>query len=403
MTGLQPTEEVPAIDKGNLSSTFPLGWTVTTFGELFEFKGGSQPPKKDFHNEPGDGLIRLLQIRDFASNKYPVYIDNADKWPKCNEDDIMIARYGASLGRILTGLAGAYNVALVRMIFDKNNFDTNWVKYFLTSDHFQQPIHLLSRSAQNGFNKNDVAPIRVELPPLAEQTRIVSKIESLQARSSKTRAQLAEVKPLIAQLRQSVLRSAFNGSLTADWRAKQYAASSNGSTQSGDAKHETANELLQRIRVERRERWETAQLAEFEAKGKEPSKGWRDKYKEPAYDAELPMHCELEYLEAYIELIATNDKIRFKKAEVAQGYDAVRALAPKVWPIAKLGEIFAFIDYRGKNPKKSNSGHRLITAKNIRMGYLNDGRVGNWRVTRRHVSSPRHVQRSMRFSRTTLS
>ena len=38
--------------------------------------------------------------------------------------------------------------------------------------------------------------------------------------------------------------------------------------------------------------------------------------------------------------------------------------------MAKLGEIFTFIDYRGKNPKKASSGHRLITAKNIRMGTL---------------------------------
>ncbi|MDM4019317.1 restriction endonuclease subunit S [Roseiconus lacunae] len=255
----------------------PAGWVGTTFGELFDFKGGSQPPKKEFRDEPGDGLIRLLQIRDFASDQYPVYIKDADKWPKCETNDIMIARYGASLGRVLTGMEGAYNVALIRMIFDKVNLDTGWVRYFLKSDHFQAPIRLLSRSAQNGFNKKEVAPIRVELPPLAEQSRIVSAIESLQKRSSRARDLLSEVGPLIGQLRQSVLRAAFSGRLTAAWRE-----------QNPDV--QPASELLTRIRTERRQRWEAEQLAKYEAKGKKPPKNWQDKYKEPepVDESELP-------------------------------------------------------------------------------------------------------------------
>ena len=32
----------------------------------------------------------------------------------CEEDDILIGRYGASVGKILTGLSGAYNVALMK-------------------------------------------------------------------------------------------------------------------------------------------------------------------------------------------------------------------------------------------------------------------------------------------------
>ena len=53
---------------------------------------------------------------------------------------------------------------------------------------------------------------------------------------------------------------------------------------------ETAHRLLARIRTERRQRWETDQLANFEAKGKKPPKNWKDKYKEPepVDDSELP-------------------------------------------------------------------------------------------------------------------
>jgi type I restriction enzyme S subunit len=44
----------------------------------------------------------------------------------------------------------------------------------------------------------------------------------------------------------------------------------------------------------------------------------------------------------------------------------------KQLPFRKLGEIAKFIDYRGKTPKKTNSGIPLITAKNVKMGYINE-------------------------------
>lgn len=41
------------------------------------------------------------------------------------------------------------------------------------------------------------------------------------------------------------------------------------------------------------------------------------------------------------------------------------------WKMMELGKLAKFIDYRGKTPKKTDSGVRLITAKNVKFGYLN--------------------------------
>lgn len=43
---------------------------------------------------------------------------------------------------------------------------------------------------------------------------------------------------------------------------------------------------------------------------------------------------------------------------------------PSNWEWVKLGKIANFIDYRGKTPEKISEGVRLITAKNIKMGYI---------------------------------
>ena len=40
------------------------------------------------------------------------------------------------------------------------------------------------------------------------------------------------------------------------------------------------------------------------------------------------------------------------------------------WVDTTVGECIRFIDYRGKTPEKTDMGLRLITAKNVRMGYL---------------------------------
>ena len=43
---------------------------------------------------------------------------------------------------------------------------------------------------------------------------------------------------------------------------------------------------------------------------------------------------------------------------------------PKEWKIKKLCEVADYVDYRGKTPKKVDEGVRLITAKNIKKGYI---------------------------------
>ena len=88
---------------------------------------------------------------------------------------------------------------------------------------------------------------RFPLPPLPEQRRIVAKLDELRVRSRKAREALDSVPALLDKLKQSVLAAAFRGDLTAEWRAAQPPGSV-----------EPASVLLDRIRAERRKRWEQA-------------------------------------------------------------------------------------------------------------------------------------------------
>jgi type I restriction enzyme S subunit len=50
--------------------------------------------------------------------------------------------------------------------------------------------------------------------------------------------------------------------------------------------------------------------------------------------------------------------------------DKLQLVLPPIWSVASFENLFLFIDYRGKTPHKTDVGIPLITAKNIRMGYL---------------------------------
>src|SRR5262249_30226074 len=63
------------------------------------------------------------------------------------------------------------------------------------------------------------------------------------------------------------------------------------------------------------------------------------------------------------------------RAEPTEGREVLADAIPASWSLPRVEDIFRLIDYRGKNPKKAPEGKRLITAKNIRMGFLPEAPV----------------------------
>jgi len=145
------------------------------------FQGGTQPPKSEWSATKEPDYIRMLQIRDFTQGKasYIEFIKNKKTLKTCDKDDVLIGRYGASIGKILTGLAGAYNVAIVKTIPDTKRLDRKFLLHLLKGYQFQHFIQNIgSRAAQAGFNKEDLTNFRFGLPPLAEQKKIAAILDA---------------------------------------------------------------------------------------------------------------------------------------------------------------------------------------------------------------------------------
>lgn len=199
------------------------GWEIKKLGEVCDFQGGSQPPKEEWIDEPREGYVRMLQIRDFTqSRSFDIeYVKESNRLKYCNEDDVLLGRYGASVGKVLTGLAGAYNVAIMKTIPNRELLNKQYFKYFLQSPSFQIFLQQAStmRAAQAGFSKENIQDFTLPVPPLPVQERIVSELDLLSSITEKKREQLKELDALA----QSIFYDMFGDPITNEkgWEVKK--------------------------------------------------------------------------------------------------------------------------------------------------------------------------------------
>lgn len=96
----------------------------------------------------------------------------------------------------------------------------------------------------------------------------------------------------------------------------------------------------------------------------EITKEWREKWRLEKTNADAETKEFLQRIKG-IERKAS-------RSEETSGHELITNVLPREWWLSSIGSLFNLIDYRGKNPPRSTGGRRLITARNIRMGYVSD-------------------------------
>lgn len=174
-------KSLPEISQNEIPFAIPNNWKWIRHNSIFDISGGSQPPKNSFVDQPQQGYIQLYQIRDYGDKPQPVYIPISMAMKTTKAGDILLARYGGSLGKVFWAKDGAYNVAMAKIIylFNQESINSHYLYYYYHGPIYRNFIQSISRSAQSGFNREDLKSLLFPLPPLAEQNRIVEKIESI--------------------------------------------------------------------------------------------------------------------------------------------------------------------------------------------------------------------------------
>ena len=182
---------------------------IISLADLMDYSGGSQPPASEFIFEEKEGFIRFVQIRDYDTDSHITYIPESSRNKLCEEHDIMIARYGASLGRICFGINGAYNVALAK-VFPKQPYYREFLRCYLSSRVFYEGINNKGgRSAQAGFNQSDIKSFELKIPSKEE----LRKFEEVAAAMFEQRLCINRENRKLAVLRDTLLPQLMSGDL----------------------------------------------------------------------------------------------------------------------------------------------------------------------------------------------
>ena len=255
---------------GDLSE-LPRGWARVTLQDVAIWSSGGTPSrsKPEYFSgsipwlKTGELGLRVIYTAEEHISESAIDASSAKVFAK---GSVAIAMYGATIGKTsILGIDAATNQACAVGIPDATN--SEFLYYFLVSQE-KGFVDAGKGGAQPNISQGIVKDWPISLPPRAEQTRIVAKLEELLFDLDAGVAELKGAQKKLGQYRQSLLKAAVEGALTIEWRSQ-------------NTPTETGAQLLQRILAERRERWKAKQRAKFKEQGKSPPKDWEAKYTEP--------------------------------------------------------------------------------------------------------------------------
>lgn len=227
---LTPEEKLQQalVPKAEQPYKVPANWCWTKLGSISLIKGGKRLPPGKKLNDIKTGYP-YIRVTDFDSNSVDVnnikYIDEEtykilDNY-KISINDIYISIAG-SIGKvgiipeILNGAILTENAAKITNIILQNQI---YLLYILCSEFCQNQMKESAiATTQSKLALFRIANIKLPLPPLAEQQRIVERIESLFAKLDETKETLQNVLDGFETRKAAILHKAFTGELTANWR-----------------------------------------------------------------------------------------------------------------------------------------------------------------------------------------
>ena len=262
-------------------SDLPINWLNVELSDVAQIIRGVTYKREQSTDSPSEGALPVLRATNITGAALTldelVYVpsENISNEQILRPGDVVIAsssgskeivgKAGAFVGGGFVGSFGAFCTGLRPSAFLSPAY---FGYYFQTRTYRKSVSELSAGSNINNLKTGDLASQNFPLPPAPEQTRIVAKLEELLSDLDAGVAELKAAQKKLAQYRQSLLKAAVEGALTAEWRAKHQPL-------------ETGAQLLQRILQERRARWEARQLAKFAEQGKTLPKDWQKKYPEP--------------------------------------------------------------------------------------------------------------------------
>lgn len=248
----------------------PSGWCAATLNDVYQIFGGGTPAtsKPEYWGGETPWItsadiegVRTINVRKYVTDKG---IENSTTTKAPKDSLLVVTRVG--LGKIaIIKEPTCFSQDLQALVMSDALLVPEYTLYLLS--YKLQFLKYQGRGTTiSGLTKKQLKDLDYPLPPFNEQHRIVAKIEELFFELDKGIESLKTAREQLKVYRQALLKHAFEGKLTEQWR------------KDNADKLETADQLLERIKQEREARYQQqldewkAAVKQWEADGKEGKK-----------------------------------------------------------------------------------------------------------------------------------
>ena len=308
----------------------PKGWIVAPLAQVIQPRGEKVSPS----NHPEARFIGMDHVESHSTRILETLPASALKSSAARFDngDVLYGRLRPYLNKVaqpnFDGLASAEFIVFPDTQLIKSCF----LKYRLNAADFVSFASHLNEGDRPRVSFDQIGEFEILIPPPLEQGRIVVKIEELFSELGKGVESLKTARAQLKVYRQAVLKHAFEGKLTAQWREEN------------KDKFEKPEQLLARIKQERAARYEL-QLRKWKAAVKTWEEGGKPSRKPRKPRAPKPLTT-----------LAESQLLNLPRL-------------PESWAWEKLGWMTCGVEY-GTASKSANSG----TVAVLRMGNIQNAK-----------------------------
>lgn len=185
---IKKEKPLPEITEDEKPFEIPESWKWVRLGVLTELITSGSRDWAQFYSESGDIFLRMGNL---SRNSFQLRLDKIQhvslpekaegQRTSLQEGDLLFSITGevGTLGLIPPNFGKAYinqHTAMIRFILAERNL---YIPYLLLADYAQKYYNGNQHGIKNSFRLDSISLMPVPLPPLAEQNRIVTRLEEL--------------------------------------------------------------------------------------------------------------------------------------------------------------------------------------------------------------------------------
>lgn len=205
---IRKSKPLPAIGSDDLPFDLPLGWAWARLGTLIDLISGQHLQPPEYSEDRAAGLPYITGPSDFGAVGLVIRRYALARKAVATRGQLLLTVKGSGVGKAT--ICDLDEVAISRQLMALTAIAWEPAFLELLADRLAKKLQEEARSLIPGISREDVTGFVVAFPPLAEQHRIVAKVDALMALCDRLEAALSAADATRARLLEALLHEALD-------------------------------------------------------------------------------------------------------------------------------------------------------------------------------------------------